>query len=293
MFCAIRNRMKNLISKELELLKSQADLLWTSANQLKDSNRQEELKIIGPLCVGIVESAKSFILLTENGNYRDAFVTSRTLLETIINVSYMCALGKEATEKANRHALQKTKRDLERKIEIEGILLEQTFQPTDLFISNPKLKEALDEFTSKKGREITSWTKDSIIKRIELITDKFGIKASNFLKLPFYHIYRHSSEIAHGSYFGMLYIKGLTQLDRPLESIEQTIEYFEKSERGIIQLISFMNNLLLNGMIYILSKEFGFKKIAKESNNLLEKHLDEINKKLNFRNKKKKAHDKS
>lgn len=285
--------MEQLISKELELLRSQAELLWTSANELTKSNRQEELKVIGPLCVGIVESAKSFILLTENGHYRDAFVTSRTLLETIINVAYMCAIGKEATEKANRHALQKTKRDLERKIEIEGILIEQTFKPTDLFISNPKLKEAIDEFTSKKGREITSWTEDSVIKRIEIITDKFGIKASNFLKLPFYHIYRHSSEIAHGSFFGMLYIKGLTQLDQQLKSIEKTVEYFEKSEKGIIQLISFMNNISLNGMIYILCKEFDFSKIAEESNAMLEKHLDEINDILNFRNKNNKAHNKT
>ncbi|MEH6659948.1 DUF5677 domain-containing protein [Leeuwenhoekiella marinoflava] len=275
--------MEQLIAKELELLQSQAKLLWTSANQLKESERQEELKVIGPLCVGIVESAKSFILLAENGHYRDAFVTSRTLLETIINVSYMCAIGTDATEKANRHALQKTKRDLERKLEIEGILIEQTFQPTDLFLANPKLKEALEEFTSKKGREITSWTQESVIKRIEIITDKYGVKPSNFLKLPFYHIYRHSSEIAHGSYFGMLYIKGLTQLSKPLYSLEQTIDYFEESEQGIIQLISFMNNLSLNGMIYILCKEFNFKNIAKESNKLLEKHLDDINESLNFR----------
>ncbi len=269
---------KKRLDDELIFLGQQCDLLWNSASELAKSKRQEELKVIGPLCIAVVESAKSFKLLCSNEHYRDAFVTSRTLLETIINVAFMCAKGIEATEKANRHAIQKTKRDLERKIEIEGHVIKQALDATPLFDSNPKLKESLEEFTSPRRREITKWTEESVLQKIEEIERKYGSKVSNFLLLPFYFIYRHSSEIAHGSYFGLLYIKGLTQLDRKLKDIEDTIRYFGKSELEIISLIAFMNSLSLNGLLYVLGKEFEIEKFKDESNQLLSQHLEKMGK---------------
>src|SRR5690606_35980765 len=65
------------------------------------------------------------------------------------------------------------------------------------------LKEALEEF-SKNGREITDWTPLNISRRIAAISN-FDPGAGVALGGALMAVYRHASELLHGTYFGVLY----------------------------------------------------------------------------------------
>ena len=72
-----------------------------------------------------------------------------------------------------------------------------------------KFDELLSEFTSKKGREL-NWISDSVEQRIEFIEASFSPKVGASLRSSFYINYRESSEILHGSLYGVLFFLGVT-----------------------------------------------------------------------------------
>ena len=72
---------------------------------------------------GILDSCDSLILLSQRpkGKFpkiRDSFIISRTIIETIINVTFIFAKGEEASKQAEKHWLQRTIRDLDRGIKV-------------------------------------------------------------------------------------------------------------------------------------------------------------------------------
>ena len=80
----------------------------------------------------------------------------------------------------------------------------------------PGLQEALDEFTNAKGHEVRDWTPDNIQKRIALVATK-SRRSAEALSGAIFAIYRPSSELLHGSFYGVNYFwQG--SLDRPVAS---------------------------------------------------------------------------
>ena len=67
---------------------------------------------------------------------------------------------------------------------------------------NPDLENALRKFTNKKGREKRKWTTENIEKGIEIIEKKYGSEVSGNFVFGFTSIYRHASEIIHGTFLG-------------------------------------------------------------------------------------------
>mgnify|MGYP003723912715 FL=1 len=81
------------------------------------------LNVIIPLFHSILDSCDSLILLSQRpkGKFpkiRDSFIISRTIIETIINVTFIFAKGEEASKQAEKHWLQRTIRDLDRGIKV-------------------------------------------------------------------------------------------------------------------------------------------------------------------------------
>jgi hypothetical protein len=74
-----------------------------------------------------------------------------------------------------------------------------------------ELKSAIAEFTRRKGGEITHWTPETVEQKIVAIGARYGAEVSGDLLFAYFSIYRHASEIAHGSFFGALFSCGATE----------------------------------------------------------------------------------
>ena len=138
-------------------------------------------------------------------NIRDAYPIARSVFETLVNAIYIMAGGDELADQAERHATQKSYRNQKRDSGNDAIRasVEVTNRPTP-----PKeLKEYLDEFTSRKGKE-KNWTDLSITERINAIYGTYGFEIAIRLHVANLLIYSNSSEIIHGSFYGVMYFWG-------------------------------------------------------------------------------------
>lgn len=166
-------------------------------------------------------SANSILKLTDtvDMSIRDCFGIARSAAETAVNVSYIAVGGSALADLAIRHLRQKRWRDLKRVAQMgdQQIVVERhlPYGPEDF----PGLQEALDEFTSPKGQEIRDWTTDNIQKRISLV-DGVSKRSAQALSGAVFAIYRPSSELLHGSFYGVSYFwQG--SLDRPVRNREE------------------------------------------------------------------------
>ena len=151
-------------------------------------------------------SIHSILTLTKNRDMaiRDGFGIARSAVETAINAAYIAAGGDSLAEQAVRHMRQKRWRDLRREANIGGwqmtVSQEIGLTPADL----PGLPEALEEYTNKRGREVRDWTTASIEDRVNAVADVCK-EAGLHLGVAVFAIYRPSSELLHGSYYGVNY----------------------------------------------------------------------------------------
>ena len=92
------------------------------------------------------------------------------------------------------------------------------------------MQHALDQFTHKNGKENTSWTPESVPQRLALIAKHLGEDSVVSLRTALVAIYRHASEVAHGTLYGALFAAGHTKLTNqpqtPAEYQQFYREYF-------------------------------------------------------------------
>ena len=99
--------------QELRAIFDQHVELFKEAHQIVLSKTKPENHfVLAALLYSINNSCELIAILAVNGKARDCFVLARTIYETAVNFCFICAKGKEAAEKARRHALQKSFRDL-------------------------------------------------------------------------------------------------------------------------------------------------------------------------------------
>lgn len=211
---------QELLQEAHVALQKQMEVIESAFKKLMESDDEVALHLY-TLLFSIYDSLKSVLVLTPNYQVRDTFLTARTIFELTLNIGYIATEGQLALAKAQRHMTQKAYRDLERKLNIAS--LHMTVQPVGVKnLEIPKdLQDALREFTSKKGLEIRSWTGENVFKKIEVISAKYGQKIKDILNIGLFNIYRHASEIAHGTLFGLFYIIGATSFSqRPKDTNE-------------------------------------------------------------------------
>jgi len=141
---------------------------------------------------------------------RDCYSIVRSIVELGINVCYIMANGDEAAERAMRHTRQKAYRDLERESQIgdNRIQLLYTGKPDPATIDG--LEEELAEFETKSGQEKQQWVDANVDKRIESVGIVLGEPVLSDLHFARFAVYRHSSEVLHGTHFGVHHCFGLT-----------------------------------------------------------------------------------
>jgi hypothetical protein len=160
--------------------------------------------------VGI--SAHSVLKLTEEISLqaRDAYPIARTIIEMIINIGFIMAEGEATALLADRHAQQKAFRDLKRTSSISGFTFTVGWTGKVASEDEKRLAAMTAEFTTKAGREKRTWTDKSVEARTGIIAKCFGHAILTTLHTATFTIYRHASEILHGTYFSALFLWGLT-----------------------------------------------------------------------------------
>lgn len=208
----------------------------------------------------IEDSCGSLAVLAQGLKARDCYVISRMLLELILNTGFVLAKGVSAAKRAEQHLLQKSYRDLEREVIVGKRTIGIKWQGKDKVPVTPELKAALDEFTSSKGKEVRDWTDENIVRRLEVIDDKFGHDASTLLQLAYMAIYRNASEIAHGTLFGVQFAFGLTQPGRRPETDSHRKQFAEQTS----MLLFAMSNCIL-ALLLMVAHYTDIKQLIKEA----------------------------
>ena len=113
-------------------------------------------------------SLHSVLRLTEGRemSIRDAYGIARSASELAVNICYIAVGGGEVAGRAERHALQKSYRDLHRTGAIGGVSFDLRSDWSPDVDRVPGLRDALAEFTGRKGQEINDWTPLNISRRI-------------------------------------------------------------------------------------------------------------------------------
>ncbi|NOQ26391.1 MAG: hypothetical protein GQ564_13615 [Bacteroidales bacterium] len=268
------------VHNEIEHLKKQTDLFKEVIYAISASTigYSELTSVIGPILTLNETTLRSIILLAENNHHRDLIILSRPFLEAVINVGFICAQGEKAVVDSKKYAYQKGYRDLFRDININGFEIKSGFTEfiTEFEKAAPEeMKRALSDFTTKKGKEIMSWSPESTKSKVEMIGQVYGEYVNGLLTFTFFSIYRDVSEILHSNYYGVRLYLGMQQKDlTSFKSSDEAAEYFGNHQIKLATLILQQVNISINALLNILSQKFKLdttKDIFKRSNeNLLE-----------------------
>lgn len=159
--------------------------------------------------VGI--SAHSLVKLTDEVSLgaKDGYPLARAIIEGAVNASFLMASDPEIARKAQRHAEVRAFRDLSRKSEMGGWSFDIGHPVNIPSIEAQRMELMAAEFTTAKGRD-KDWTDLSLRQRIDATAAAFPSTALLSLSTSAINIYRHASEVMHGSYYGALMIWGMT-----------------------------------------------------------------------------------
>lgn len=155
------------------------------------------------LLLGILDSMDTLSILAKNTKTRDCYVISRMVYESIVNVMYILATDFEAMDEMIKYTLDKTQFESARSTSTDSETVFMVFDGEKHMVgfsgNNP----------IKMDGDPREWTKNNISKRHNAINKKFGKNATRPLQLAQLVIYRVSSDIAHGTLYGMKHTMGL------------------------------------------------------------------------------------
>jgi len=227
-----------------------------SARNLRNESTDFPKEIIQALPLmlqAIGASSHTLVKLSASPGFqtRDYYSIARSIVELCVNVCFLIAQGPAAAERALRHARQKAFTDLERESRIGPSIIRVACDPRVDLDSVPELKADLAEFTSRKGRE-KDWVDASLDDRIRVAGEKLGDSVLTQLHFARFLVYRHASEILHGTLFGVLHFYGLTgpgawNLGRSAENVGQ-------QHMGLLMAVG----LALDAVVEGFHVEYGF-----------------------------------
>jgi hypothetical protein len=248
--------------------------LWR-ANDRAPNIEDDLMMTMWTMAWPIVESGMSLLELSQKQRMRDCFIIARPIFEHVLNIGYFGVNGESSIKKALKHTLQKSYRDLNREINIKDIKVAIGLKNIENVAVSDELKIAIDEFTSQKGFELRSWTGDNTFKKIELISDKYGKDIGTILTMNLFYIYRHSSEIIHGTLFGTLFSRGLTKLSHEWP---KNSEEFKKYQNSYISFILQNTILMTYCAIKIIDTHYPLNKDFEEVKKIVIAYREKIEK---------------
>ncbi len=227
-----------LISAELSWFDSVFSSL-DQASRLLSSSQSGAIASAYPYLDSSLESLASFRLLALRERLRDSYVIARCVYETSLNACFVLTDTDILTTRASVHAKQKALRNLIRAIEISGeTIFKYEMKGSEEILQHPDHKKWLEAFTTKAGREVSSWTPENVPQRLEAVFKHFGSKNCRGLAFGLL-LYRNASEIAHGTLFGTLFSWGAMEIGSPLTGPEDLAKFRIRELKHLIKLISY------------------------------------------------------
>ncbi len=163
--------------------------------------------VLAPMLLCLCEDQQAFSLAVTSHHGRLAMISARAIFECSVNAMRIAVGGLETARLAQRHAAQKTFRDLDRRQEIAGSVVGVRHPMADAAVP-PPLVAAISEFSTKSGKEKRDWLDESIEEKLALIAGSESPARATCFSMAILGIYRHSSEILHGSFCGAIYSLG-------------------------------------------------------------------------------------
>jgi hypothetical protein len=246
-----------------------------SAAAIRDEETDIDNQIVlalAPMLQALGSSCNTLVLLSDVPGLqtRDCYSIVRSIVEACINICYIIAEGPPAADRALRHARQKAFRDLERQSQIGESVVRLIYSATPDAKTIKGLEADLEEFTSRQGRE-KGWTDLSVDERIAVVGKRLGSSMLNSLHFARFMIYRHSSEVLHGTLFGVLHFWGETSPSASKKSMERFAKTIGKQH----MLILFAAIIGVSAVIDAFHRVYGFAAAHEKSRELFNK-LGEI-----------------
>ena len=241
----------SLLAETRQLIMARQGTLWS---------------VVAALVHGVLETADSFGLLVRATKVRDSYVLARTLFETTLTSAFILAGGGPVAERADRHAKQKAYRDLNRESKMAGQTISLMWSGSIDLDQHPELKAAVAEYTGSKGQELRDWTTENAARQIEVVAAKYGSGVGTALQLGLFNVFRHGSEIAHGTLFGVLYVLGITLPTGPPTN-EVAYDRYRCEHLAMLCLVM---GCTLSALLHILARELDVPEIQQRASALWE-----------------------
>ncbi|AOO66567.1 DUF5677 domain-containing protein [Sulfurospirillum halorespirans] len=244
-----------IFDKQIKIFKEACEYILHT-----DTKYSEELFL---LLLGISDSLESLSVLSKINKMRDCYVISRMIYETTINVLYISATNFEAMKDMIEYTKEKSKFESARSIATDKEAVFFAFDGEKHIISFSK-----NNPINMKG-DPRDWTGVNISNRINLINKQYGDMVARFLQIAHLTIYRTSSDIVHGTLYGMRHSLGIVNRKNQSFSVEGMINH---NFSTIITLMLTVSQCVYS-ILFAFNKELGLEEYEKQYNQLLEEFL--------------------
>lgn len=200
-----------------------------------------------PLLLALSDTAVCIDLLARSGAWNDMTILARAFVERAVNACYLLVCDEMELQGYFQHAKQKAFRLLDRKIGGSAHTISLGFTGTPAPEGIPSLQEALGRYTSSSGKQITHWTKVTIIERINIISQRGKASPVPFLASVLY-VYDQASEAIHGTLYGCTFHAGVWDPCSGVQTVDDAAEYNMDS----ILLLFFLFSLMIDELLALL-----------------------------------------
>ena len=194
-------------------------------------------------------------LLALNNLLGESYMLARALLEKSINYMYLLVCDEDEYQKYLNYTRQKGYRILNRSFMVGDQKSELKWSGFIDLDDNLELKEAVNQFTSGKGKVITRWTPLSLSDRLATIRDKGKIKIEG-LMLATLGIYDDASEALHGTLYGSTFHYGFFE-----GKIPSSVEDLAETYRNKLLFLFFALGTCIGSLLEVISGVYPAEKV--------------------------------
>jgi len=227
------------------------------------------------LLMSIYITGNAINLLALNNFLSESYMLARALLEKLINYMYVLVCEEDEYQKYLNYTKQKGYRILNRSFIVGDQKAELRWSGSVNLDDNPELRDAVNQFTSGKGKAITRWTSLSLQERLAIIRDKGKIKIEG-LMLSTLGIYDDASEALHGTLYGSAFHFGFFE-GKTLRKVEDLAETY----RNRLLFLFFALGTSIASLFEVVSYVYPIEKskdITKQSQTYLREFQESVNK---------------
>jgi hypothetical protein len=208
-------------------------------------SRRERVSKLYPLFSSIIEDSISLDLLLYHSRTNQSYIISRALLERVINFCYIQYATNDEFTSYIDYTKNKAARSLSRNLTLNGERKCSLNFINEKFSLPEEYQEAVNKFTSNKGKEIPRWTQVSIDNRANLLDSMTGQN----LFIHIMMIYGDASEALHGTLYGSLFHLGVYNIG----SVPSDQESLIKNTCAVKSFLYFMASSAIQTIFYCLS----------------------------------------